>query len=368
MALITCPECGTTISDQADRCPKCGFPMQKYDQSGNSAVTPSKLKSKNFMTLLICGLVILIIGAIMVVSLLPKTVSTSSISIKDISIDNWRLVEDYTDFGFYEATVTTNETDPFVAVIGLNESNSGCAALAFVNDGSGVLKALSFYDEDPSIEYRVIGFMTGCVISETDISDISYRNFDYSDYEYLEESSCTVELEVQFKQKLNGLLFFGISNDLSNDIDYNCYAIVTDGKLEYSYYVSSLPYKTRGIEVSLVPLYFCKSNRLTEDDYTIEQAFNIVTEKSTYDYLDVYNGSEIIRLDDCKDGFVTYITTLTNGGDKTERNVPRPNFANLVDEKCIINTYDSYSKDDHFSTPFYEITILGYISYEEINQ
>jgi hypothetical protein len=29
MALITCPECGAQVSDAANACPKCGFPIAK---------------------------------------------------------------------------------------------------------------------------------------------------------------------------------------------------------------------------------------------------------------------------------------------------------------------------------------------------
>ena len=35
MALISCPECGASISDQAASCPKCGFPFRK-----NAATAP----------------------------------------------------------------------------------------------------------------------------------------------------------------------------------------------------------------------------------------------------------------------------------------------------------------------------------------
>jgi uncharacterized OB-fold protein len=27
MALINCPECGTEVSDKADKCPKCAYPI-----------------------------------------------------------------------------------------------------------------------------------------------------------------------------------------------------------------------------------------------------------------------------------------------------------------------------------------------------
>jgi hypothetical protein len=40
MALITCPECGNTVSDLADICPRCGYPRKKK-------ITPSESKSGN---------------------------------------------------------------------------------------------------------------------------------------------------------------------------------------------------------------------------------------------------------------------------------------------------------------------------------
>ncbi len=33
MALITCPECERDVSDQAEKCPNCGFPVQDMKQT-----------------------------------------------------------------------------------------------------------------------------------------------------------------------------------------------------------------------------------------------------------------------------------------------------------------------------------------------
>jgi ribosomal protein L40E len=33
MAIITCQECGASISDQAGKCPKCGYPIKRLRQS-----------------------------------------------------------------------------------------------------------------------------------------------------------------------------------------------------------------------------------------------------------------------------------------------------------------------------------------------
>lgn len=37
--LITCPDCKTEVSDQADKCPKCGRPTKAAEQKGNLAFT-----------------------------------------------------------------------------------------------------------------------------------------------------------------------------------------------------------------------------------------------------------------------------------------------------------------------------------------
>ena len=34
MALIKCPECGKEVSDRADACPVCGFPISKEQEKG----------------------------------------------------------------------------------------------------------------------------------------------------------------------------------------------------------------------------------------------------------------------------------------------------------------------------------------------
>ena len=31
MALISCPECGAQVSDQAQSCPQCAYPLKKHD-------------------------------------------------------------------------------------------------------------------------------------------------------------------------------------------------------------------------------------------------------------------------------------------------------------------------------------------------
>lgn len=368
MALITCPECGETISDRAIRCPKCGFPIQNDISTASEDAKPMKPSATKSRLIFISAMALIVFGIIVVLSFLSRNLKASNISIQEISISKWRLTDNWDYGNYYEGTVSADEKAPFVAVIGYYESNDYLPQLVYVNEGSGIFKTYESKDVDPSTEYRVVGYMAGHMVSEADVSDILYRDSDYFDYDSLQETSCTVDIEVQLKQKLNGLLFFKLSNDLSNEIDNNCYAAVVDGKLNYSYYISELPYKARGVNVSLVPLFFCKANALTEENCTIKQPFSLVTDKTTYSTFDDYNGTEVLGFDDYKNGFVLYIETLTDGGDKAHRNKAMPKFAYLVDNECTITTNDFVDKDDNFITPIYDIKIRGYIPYFAINQ
>lgn len=43
MAMITCPECGKQISDKADKCPNCGYPLDFKNKNENSENVKKKL-------------------------------------------------------------------------------------------------------------------------------------------------------------------------------------------------------------------------------------------------------------------------------------------------------------------------------------
>ena len=40
MALIKCPECGKAVSDKAEACPNCGFPVASSHPEGTWGATP----------------------------------------------------------------------------------------------------------------------------------------------------------------------------------------------------------------------------------------------------------------------------------------------------------------------------------------
>jgi hypothetical protein len=60
MALITCPECKSTVSSSAASCPKCGFPLQ--DRIKNNESTVDYLKKEKAQSG--CAFVVLICIAV----------------------------------------------------------------------------------------------------------------------------------------------------------------------------------------------------------------------------------------------------------------------------------------------------------------
>jgi len=66
MALVKCIECGTEVSDKAEKCPKCAYPISAKDNEVMTQVieqTSKKLKKQ-----LLIGVVVLVFGFIFLFS------------------------------------------------------------------------------------------------------------------------------------------------------------------------------------------------------------------------------------------------------------------------------------------------------------
>lgn len=65
MALISCPECEKSISDQADNCPLCGYPIRKIISSAAAKhIVTIQATSKKWKVLQLIGGFLCIIGII----------------------------------------------------------------------------------------------------------------------------------------------------------------------------------------------------------------------------------------------------------------------------------------------------------------
>lgn len=59
MALIKCPECNNDISDQAEKCPKCGYELKKTEEPPKDT---KKFKGKIDYKYIILGLLVVVVG------------------------------------------------------------------------------------------------------------------------------------------------------------------------------------------------------------------------------------------------------------------------------------------------------------------
>lgn len=382
MALIKCPECEQSISDKASKCPKCGYLIQEYlsskaeetqtenvndtsvnaENSADIQQAPTQKKSKKKLVVALLAVCVVVVAAVAVI--FGSSLFAPKLVVEDITISKWRLT-DSSDYGdYYEGTITSEQKNPFIAVIGQYEDEESTPEFVYVEDGKGVIETYEDTDEDPSIKYRPIGYLGGTSVDISDIK-VKYKDSDYYDRSYSDSTSCDVLISVDMNNSKNGLLVFDVINETNNETERNMIAVVINGKAEYSY-DAELPYKARGIDVSIVPKLFCESNAITQEDYVVEKAYT--AEKNEGKYYTSYSGEETLAFADYADGFVLYTRELKEGGNKKSRNVVRNLRVFLRDGECTLTTYDSVGEDETILMPKYEFDIIGYITWTPLEK
>lgn len=403
MALIKCPECEQSVSDKASKCPKCGYPIQEYlsqkvaetkAQNSNDASAQDETfadmqqipiqkvsKKENIIATFMERLqglklgvskkkliIAAIVASIVVVAVLGIVIASqffaSRLTVEDISVSKWRLTNSTKYGDYYEGTITSEQKRPFIAVIGEYEDDEAAPQFVYVEDGTGVIETYEDTDEDPSIKYRAIGYIGGKAVELSDMK-VKYKDSDYYDWSYSDYTSCDVLISIEMNTTKTGLLVFDVINETSNETDRNMIAVVIDGKAEYSYY-ANLPYKARGVDVSIIPKLFCESAAITAESYVIEKEYT--AEKSETSYSNSYSGEETLAFADYADGFVLYTRELKEGGNKENRNVVRNMSAFLFDGECTLTTYDSVDEDETILMPKYEFNIVGYITWTPLEK
>lgn len=375
MALITCPECGHPISDKAPKCPSCGHcipPIAENISPPNSdsiatdklSVIPSSkthLSSKLFFnkrTLIFSLVILLLIGFIFIVShLFPK-----QIKVESISVQKWFLMDSTNSYDHYEGHIISDQTKPFIAVMGTYDSETISPSFVYIENGVGVFETTVPDDEDPSSIYRPIGYLNGALVSDSEIS-IDYTDHDYSDWSYSKSTDCTVDIDIDLKKHQSGILIFDLINESNNETSKNCTAIVVDGAATYNY-TAELPYKTRGIEIKVVPRLFCECQDISDDDYTITSPYEVEYQKGKY--YQSYSGEMTIRFNNISDGFILYTKELTDGGMNRYRNVSLNLKALLDNGDCTLHTFDLADSDQSLFTPSYEFNIIGHLYWTEL--
>jgi len=383
MALIQCPECGQSISDKAVKCPKCGYPMgaqstlettpvstntppiienttpiSTVDENPNNGDWTTTKKSPKLISMLIAGAIMVVAVAVIIGSIALR----GRVSVQSMDISKWKLTDAGTYGDNYEGVIVSDETSPFIAVIGSYEDENDAPLLAYMENGKGILQTYESSDDDPSVQYVPIGYIGGKIIKNSDISSINYKDNDYNDWN--NDTSCTVDIDIELKSKDSGLLFVELRNDLTKEVEYNCSIVVVNGEGHYSYYLSDLPLKSRGVEVVAIPKYFCAAKSIKEKDYTVEKEFSV--EKNEGKYTTSFSGTEELAFEDYDDGFIIYTKTLTEGGKKESRGQVINAKSFLHDGNCTISTYDYDDADSKILTPKYDIDIIGYLTWSTL--
>lgn len=374
MALISCPECGNQVSDKAHQCPNCGYPIENIGSAQNIKKTDVvqtdvekaevKQPKKGKLKKILIALLILIILGVAGVVIYSSGILNKELVVNSVEMSKWKVVEAGTYGDDYEATVTTEQEKPFIAIVGSYEHEDMQPQFVYMEEGNGKFYTHESSEDDPSVIYNVIGYMEGHTVKESDIANIKCTDKNYVDFDYSEETSCTVQIDVELKTKKSGLLFMELSNDMTNDIQHNYYITVIDGVGQDEYYLSGLPIKSRGVEVTLTPKYFCTMDELADTDYTVEKAFDI--EKETSEYSTSYSGIEELSFEEYKDGFIVYTEELTDGGDKEQRNKVYNKISFLHNNECKITTYDWAPIEDKMLTPKYDMNVVGYFTWKDL--
>lgn len=392
MALISCPECNHTVSDKAIRCPNCGFPLQEVlhqkagddsnpktkeafvleeeqsatvDSSGEHAIaeqaknTPIKQEKRKFVVigtfLLLCG-----IGfGVWYVS------CSNNLNVNRIEITKWQLIEDGSYNDYYQGTITSDSEKPFVAVLGDYKDNENQPQLAYVEGGKGIFNDSVSDDEDPSTVIRPIGYISGQVVNDKSIRSVTQKDYDYIDFSFDSTTNCSVDLDIEFYSNMNGLFIFDVTNDVNNIIDRNAVATVINGKTIYSFRMSDLPYKSRGVELTIKPKFFCKCEDITSDDYSILKDYSAI--KSNEYSFQIYRGEITYKYKSIAEGFILYTRELISGGPPEKQGKVHNLNGYIHKGEAKLSTYDSCDEDDDkLLKPVYQFDMKGVVKWNEL--
>ncbi len=381
MALINCPECGGMISDKAKRCPKCGYPMLKEandvfhaSDETNKRSDVSKEKeisysipqgskqdgpaiSKLTKIGFISGGLILAIVIIAVIILL----NDAKVIVERIDIGDWKKIEEGARLDTYEGIVTSETTDPFVAVV----QNLEIPTFVCMEKGKGRIKSYVNEDNDSLTSIKPVGYINSKVIKDSDIENMEYSSISYYDSE---TTGCSVTIDIELKRQYSGLMFFEISNNTTPDIEYNYQVVIVDGIGQIVYNIFDLPFKTRGVDIVATPKMFCEVNYLKNDDYSIEKEFSIEKKGGVFGSSRSYRWTEKLKFDDIKDGVLVLSSEVVSGGSKKDiGKIVRKSF-HIKESLCSLFVDTMIDDEQNITEPEFDVNIKGYIDWIKLGQ
>lgn len=331
------------VSDKAEKCPN--------DET-------SFFKKKVTWKIMLIVIALICVGIFVLISpaLFPK------FEVDNAEIEKWKLTRtiDAIYSGYYEATIVSEQKKPFIVTINNYFGTIIFHHCAYIENGEGTLELSAFLDEDPSLIYKITGYLSGDNLEEKDLNYIKYYSDNYEDSELTNETSCYITVNVEMKNKSSGLFFYEYNCELNNKKAL-LYTAVYNGNAEDTIFLFDLPYKSRETEITVTPKYFCKCVPLTENGCTIEKNLSFETETSSD--RKIYNGEMKLHIDNCERGILIYTEQLKNGGNTEKLGKIRVCTAEILDNRCDITTYDS---GENINKPEYDIKIIGYVPINEI--
>lgn len=381
MALIKCPKCDKQISSEAFKCPKCGFLLQvnvqntnpegvsecstQEENDGNNRRSKVKNKKKSIISMIVAIMSVFAVVAV----LFTFRATAKKIEVSNIDIGTWKFtrIENYLiapsslhpEFNLprevFEAIVSSEQKNPFVAVLKDGENaEERTPRFVYVENGVGEVECFTGFSTLP--EYAPIGYIQGTPMSVSDVK-VKYKIDNYYDSSDEQLTSCSVKVEIDLKSKKTGILIVEIFNETTEVLTKNILIEVIDGKAEYNTGCHDLPYKSRGVTLSIKPKMFCEVDVVSQKDYVVEKEYTV--EQSSDN---AYSGEIEFSFPDQPDAYVIYKKVLKAGGVKAERNNEIFVGAFLKDGKIKITTYDSAS-NEIISMPEYEFEIIGCIKW-----
>ncbi len=186
MALIICPECGKEISDSAEKCIHCGYPLKRTEPTGNQEPTKKKGKIGLILAIVIPVVVLIIIAIIIGVVVLIK------VSNKDVA--------------------NAEKTRPVLSEVMSN---------GFTEEEEQVIKfTMNSTQKAENCEFTLTGYRIGQRIEPTNCTETYYH--------YYEAANGNVYIDVMFKIKNTA------SSAVEQDSVLRNVKIVYDGTYEYN--------------------------------------------------------------------------------------------------------------------------------------
>lgn len=251
MALIKCPECGKEISDKAESCPNCGYPINKFapnigdenventnkrDQEQMSVAYLEKSKKKSSRNIVIAAGILVGIGVICGAVILSNG-SSEKVKISD---GKWTYTEN-SDGKNYTDIVTVNSKKNFIV---FTEDSDGF----LIKDGKGTIKLHVENGEEKNTD-KIIGIYEIKDEKDADIKiDTSKVKTEITEYESLGEKSVDLEEEIQTSYDKPFLLYYHFEDNEGNRIenkiinnDENHCKMITDSKTTITDYIWDVP-------------------------------------------------------------------------------------------------------------------------------